>query len=133
MDTKSRLGRYFRSYKVSERPNRREAGTIQLVICDGDAEALFQRRNDRNDGHGIELGNGTQKGSIPRHRHSPPVKAENFVEDSQNFPLHVQWFFPFLKTRNYKDSGAGSKVTRCTNDAHRHLFISARDQSRRSG
>src|SRR5690348_12205892 len=62
--------------EVQQRSHRGERAAVDVVVVDDDVEAFLERRDQRNDGHRIELGDGTQQVRLAGEARAAPAEAE---------------------------------------------------------
>ena len=79
--------------KAYETADRCKCGRVDLVVVDGEAEALLERGDDTDDGHRVELRHAAEQWSRGRERKSATAQAQRLIDDSDNFSRHVQAIF----------------------------------------
>jgi hypothetical protein len=78
------------SHEAAEAAHGGEGIAADFVVVDDEAEAIFQRRDQADDGHRVELGNRAEQRCVRPETQPAATQAEDFVNDAQYFEGGVQ-------------------------------------------
>ena len=84
-------GVQFAADKINQRAQRGKGGTINVIIVHHQAELFFQRGDQRDDCHRVQLRNGAQQGRVKGEIGRATIQTQNFVKDTAHFFGDVQF------------------------------------------
>ena len=79
---------------VNQRAHRCKCASVDVIVIDYQPKMVFKPCNEGNDGHRIQLWDGTQQGRFQGKSAASPVQAQHLFEQADDFLFYLQLGLP---------------------------------------